>query len=286
LTTAYFSFIMYVMKEKTHPDYHSAEFQCACGAKFMCATTKPGDVVNGMGTVDCFTGVMDGAGADMETLLKYNLPMVPFIQDNLYVTYSFNMSGGCIVKWFRDNLAKDISHLPDAYSLLDAEAPERPTRLFVIPYFAGGGTPYMESVLPAIIAGLRLNTSRGDLYRAFLEGEAYEMKLGLDCLSEAGIAVQQIITAGGGSGSALWMQLRADIFNRGVCVLQHGEAGVLGSAMLCYANLGLYGSVTQAQEDMVRYKSAFEPNADNASFYQNSYERYKQIYKAMKGIYL
>jgi len=33
------------MKNKIHPDYHPAEFQCACGAKFMCSTTKAGDVV-------------------------------------------------------------------------------------------------------------------------------------------------------------------------------------------------------------------------------------------------
>ena len=33
------------MKKNIHPDYHPAEFECACGNKFQCATTKPGDVV-------------------------------------------------------------------------------------------------------------------------------------------------------------------------------------------------------------------------------------------------
>jgi UDP-N-acetylmuramate--alanine ligase len=33
------------MKEKIHPDYHEAEFICACGNKFMNATTKPGKEV-------------------------------------------------------------------------------------------------------------------------------------------------------------------------------------------------------------------------------------------------
>jgi len=33
------------MKKDIHPNYHPAQFECACGAKFMCATTKPGDVV-------------------------------------------------------------------------------------------------------------------------------------------------------------------------------------------------------------------------------------------------
>ena len=33
------------MKKGIHPDYHKATFECACGNKFECATTKPGDVV-------------------------------------------------------------------------------------------------------------------------------------------------------------------------------------------------------------------------------------------------
>jgi len=246
---------------------------------------EPGDVVNGMGTVDCFTGVMDDGEMDEEALRKYNLPIVPFVRDDLYVTYSFNMSGGCIVKWFRDHLAKDIVHLPEAYRILDTEAPAEPTNLFVIPYFAGGGTPYMDDALPAVIAGLRLTTNRGELYRAFLEGETYEMKLGLDCLSEAGIPVKKITAAGGGTNSSLWMQLRADIFERDVHIPLHNQAGVLGSAMLCYTNLGLYDSILQAQKDMVRCQSVFIPGAENAPLYQKKYERYKQIYRAMKGVY-
>ena len=33
------------MKKNIHPDYHPATFECACGNKFECATTKAGDVV-------------------------------------------------------------------------------------------------------------------------------------------------------------------------------------------------------------------------------------------------
>ena len=33
------------MKKDIHPKYHEAEFECACGAKFKCGTTKDGAVV-------------------------------------------------------------------------------------------------------------------------------------------------------------------------------------------------------------------------------------------------
>lgn len=33
------------MRENIHPNYHEAEFECACGNKFACGTTKEGNVV-------------------------------------------------------------------------------------------------------------------------------------------------------------------------------------------------------------------------------------------------
>ena len=56
------------MKENTHPEYHEAEFVCACGNKFMSATTKPGNEVKVEICSAChpfFTGkqkIVDSAG--------------------------------------------------------------------------------------------------------------------------------------------------------------------------------------------------------------------------------
>lgn len=246
---------------------------------------KAGDIANGMGTVDCMTVVMNGDTVCKETLLKYKLPLVPFLAGENYVTYAFNMSGGCTVKWFRDVLAQDVAKQSDAYRVLDDEAARKPTGLFVIPYFAGGGTPYMDNSLPAVMAGMRLNTTRGELYRAFLEGESYEMRLSLDCLSEAGVSVRQIATVGGGAKSPLWMQIRADIFNKPIHILKNNEAGTLGSAMMCYTNIGLYSNIAEAQQACVQVTKHFEPDEKSVVEYSRHYKKYKAIYRAMKEVY-
>ncbi len=192
---------------------------------------EPGDVANGMGTVDCITAVMRGDRLNLGSLMKYNFPVVPFMDTGNYVTYAFNMSGGCAIKWFRDVLAKDLAGRDDAYRLLDGEADGEPTGIIVLPYLAGGGTPFMDGATPAAIAGLRLGTSRGKLFRAFLEGESYEMMLNIECLREVGIDIGKVITVGGGSNSKLWMQIRADVFDRPVYLPVNKEAGTLASAM-------------------------------------------------------
>lgn len=120
-----------------------------------------GDIANGMGTVDCITAVMARAQLDPAEMLRYNFPIVPYLNSGNYVTYAFNMSGGCTVKWFRDTFAKDIAGRDDAYTLLNREATAEPTGMLVLPFFAGAGTPSMDAATPAVIAGLRLGTSRG-----------------------------------------------------------------------------------------------------------------------------
>ena len=246
---------------------------------------EPGDVANGMGTVDCITAVMPGDRLNLDALIKYNFPVVPFMDTGDYVTYAFNMSGGCAIKWFRDTVAKDLAGQKDAYRLLDEEAPEAPTGILVLPYLAGGGTPFMDGNTPGAIAGLRLGTSRGKLFRAFLEGETYEMMFNIECLKEVGIDIRKVITVGGGSNSKLWMQIRADVFDRPVYLPVHKEAGTLASAMLCYAGTGAYPSVRAAQEAMIRYEPPFTPRPEQASEYRPHYERYKKCYRLIKELF-
>lgn len=246
---------------------------------------EAGDIANGMGTVDCMISVMQGS-MNMEKLLQYKLPVVPYLDDNKYVTYAFNMSGGCTIKWFRDTFAKEIAHLPDAYNLLNGEIPSHPTSIYMLPYFAGGGTPYMDAKTPAALVGMRLSTTRGDLFRAFMEGESYEMKLNIDCLIDAGIDVGKILTVGGGSQSPLWMQIRADIFGRTVYVPRLKEAGTIASAILCYANIGIYKNIAEAQANIIQYEQSFDPQPQNQQLYQQHYQKYLQLYKSLKEFYL
>jgi xylulokinase len=182
-------------------------------------------------------------------------------------------------------LAKDITDQGKAYTLLDEEAPADPTGVFVLPYLAGAGTPYMDTQTPAAIAGLRLNTTRGKLFRAFLEGETYEMMLNIECLSDAGINIKKIITVGGGSRSSLWMQIRANVFNRTIYLPDNKEAGTLASALLCYANIGHYRSIEEAQKEMVRFDSKYIPDEKEAKIYTKFYEKYKKLYHMIKELY-
>ncbi len=243
-----------------------------------------GDIANGMGTVDCMTAIYQMEGLNFSKMLEYNLPIVPYLDnDNKFATYLFNMSGGCTIKWFRDTLAKDF--VENAYDQLNKEAPKDPTGLIFIPYLAGGGTPYMDGNTPGVFAGLRLNTTRGQMFRGLMEGETYEMRLNCDCMQDVGLSRNRLITVGGGSKSSLWMQIRADILEQDIVVAKNSEAGTLGSAMISYTKLGLYGSLEEAQQHLVELSTIYKPNAKSVEIYRKNYEKYKKVYQTMKEIY-
>ena len=145
--------------------------------------------------------------------------------------------------------------------------------------------PSMDAATPAVIAGLRLGTSRGKIFRAFLEGESYEMMVNIECLKTMGIDVKKVITVGGGSNSPLWMQVRSDIFNVPVCLPAVKEAGTFASALLGLVGIGRYPSVREAQQALIRYDETYVPNPENHAKYRVSYEQYKTFYAATRDLY-
>jgi len=247
-----------------------------------------GMTANVIGTVDCIIPVFS-LDQIKTSLTKYNFPCVPYLKDKSYITYAFNITGGSILKWFRDNFAIDLSISAkkgglNVYNLLDKLATVHPTNILVLPHFAGSGTPYMDVASKGAIVGLNFNVNRNQLYRAFLEGETYEMKVNIDCLEDSGIIINELRTVGGGAKSDLWMQIRADILGKKVVSLNIEEAGTVGSAILAGTAIGIYSSIKEAENELVKEKKIYYPNPNNNDIYQANYERYKKLYLNLKDV--
>ena len=62
------------------------------------------------------------------------------------------------------------------------------------------------------------NYSPDNLLRSAMESAVYGLRAGLDTFRELGCEIQEIRLTGGGSRSAIWRQMVADIFNLPVTV--------------------------------------------------------------------
>ncbi|MBZ0255911.1 hypothetical protein K8I31_07600, partial [bacterium] len=55
--------------------------------------------------------------------------------------------------------------------------------------------------------GLTLDTTKGEITRALLEGVTYELRQGMELLAQAGGQVECYRATGGGAKSPYWMQI-------------------------------------------------------------------------------
>jgi len=160
---------------------------------------------------------------------------------------------------------------------------DRPSNLLVLPYFTPSGTPYFDTTTKGVVAGLRMDTTRGEFVRGLLEGVALEMRLNLDILARAGYAIRELRVTGGGARSSKWSQLKADISGRQVVTLEVSEAGCLGAAMLaCHARTE--APLVELAKTWVKPVSELAPRREHAAAYEEKFEAYRDLYEKARGL--
>lgn len=128
-----------------------------------------------------------------------------------------------------------------------------------------------------IIRGLTINTSRSQIYRALLESLAFRLREALEKLQMAGnFRANKIICVGGGSQNRLWNQLRADVCNIPVQLIEQKETTVLGAALFIFASAGVFKSVEKARSNINYYQKIISPSKQ-AKDYNKLYLKYLSL---------
>lgn len=229
-------------------------------------------VMDGTGTVECVPVIMEDIPKDF-SLFEKGYSFAQHINGK-YACYVLSYAGGATLKWFRDN----ISDKP--YSELDKMVKEKPSDLMIMPHFAGAATPYMDSDSKAAIIGLTFEHGLADIYKALMEGTAYEIRLNLEILKDYGIEPKMLIATGGGARSDVWLQIKADVLGVAVTALDGLEIGGAGTAYLAGKAVGMYDEMTLTNE-----RKVFYPNEENHRFYNSQFEKYKKIYSSVSELY-
>ncbi|MEN4936879.1 xylulokinase [Stenotrophomonas sp.] len=110
--------------------------------------------------------------------------------------------------------------------------------LVMLPFLNGERTPDLP-LGKGVLAGLdTTNMTPAHLYRAAMEGATYSLKYGYDAFVRAGMRFDRIVLTGGGSNSAQWRQMVADVFGLPVDVPTQSEGAAFGAALQALWALG------------------------------------------------
>jgi sugar (pentulose or hexulose) kinase len=129
--------------------------------------------------------------------------------------------------------------------------------------------------------------TRAHIYRAILEGIAYELRRLYEIVHKgAGVTLSELRAGGGGSRSDVAVQTAADIFNLPVSRMATSEICALGAAIDAAVGCGMVPSFEQAVSSMVKKGRTFEPVAATSRVYDDLYrEVYSKTYTRLEPLY-
>ncbi|MCB1628681.1 MAG: xylulokinase [Xanthomonadales bacterium] len=163
--------------------------------------------------------------------------------------------------------------------------------LLMLPFFNGERTPDLPHARAGLFGMDPVNLTRGNAYRAAMEGATYALRNGLDALRAAGLQFDAIRLTGGGSNSAAWRQMVADVFDLPVDVPEQAEGAAFGAALQALwadrkasdAGADLVGIV----REHVRFDAqrSARPQAPAVAAYDLHYQRFQRHLQAATQLY-
>lgn len=197
-------------------------------------------------------------------------------------------STGGTVRWLLDTLGGDLPAGGERYIVADAAAAAvKPGAegLTLLDFWQGSRTPIKDPQARGTIWGLTPAHGSGHLLRAVYEGTAYGNRRILDKLSELGVPTNSIVACGGGTRSALWMQILADVAAVPISLTTVSDAVSLGSAICAAVGAGAFPNLRTAGQAMVHSGTTIEPDSAVRAAYDEGYARYKDTYTALAPLF-
>jgi glycerol kinase len=151
--------------------------------------------------------------------------------------------GGAVVQWLRDGLgiiksSAEIERL--AGSVADNGG------VYLVPAFAGLGSPHWDPYARGAILGLTRGASAGHIARAALESIVYQTADVLEAMeSDSGIRLKELRVDGGAARNDALMQFQADVLGVRVVRPRIHETTALGAAYLAGLGVGFWTSADQ-----------------------------------------
>ena len=224
-------------------------------------------------------------------LMQAGYAQYAHVTSGRYVLRGGLRAAGGAIEWLAGKLSGlcgDHAALP--YGQLEAEASQslqsKANGPLWIPHFMGSGTPLADADSTAALIGLRIDHSRGDLFRSLLEALSFWTRLNLETVERLlGAPMERILLLSGTTRLRLLTQIKADVLERPVEVPQIPEPSALGAALLA----GMGSGVVSAAEEWSRHAGTatvvLTPDPLRARRYSRLYEQvYLPLYGALRPV--
>jgi xylulokinase len=208
----------------------------------------------------------------------------PWLFPGEHASMSGLATSGTLTHWFRDQFARDLP-FESAFRTLTEEAEKSPpgaNGVIMLPHLSGERTPIHDSYAKGVIFGLNLTHSRGDLYRAAVEGIAYGTNRIFETYREIGEAPTKLLAVGGGTKNPVWIQATSDVSGMPQTVRERSFGASYGDAFLAALAIGAAGKSDIGSWNPTASRVA--PRKKFREVYERQYSIFKRIYGQTKDL--
>ncbi|MEP6772459.1 MAG: glycerol kinase GlpK, partial [Polaromonas sp.] len=229
-------------------------------ATFGQACLSPGMAKNTYGT-GCFMLMNTGPKAvdsknQLLTTVGWRLGADGKGAQDTYCLEGSVFMAGATVQWLRDGL-QIIESAADVQALAASVADSGD--VYLVPAFAGLGTPHWDAYARGTLVGMTRGTGKAHIARAALEAIALQSADVFSAMvKDAGLPLQELRVDGGASRNDLLMQMQADLLGVPVVRPQVTETTALGAAYLAGLAVGFWSGTDEITAQW-RVDRRFEP---------------------------
>ncbi|OBF09970.1 ribulokinase [Mycobacterium sp. ACS4331] len=204
--------------------------------------------------------------------------------------YEAGQSGvGDIFGWFVDNCVPESHHIEARrrglsvhQHLTDLASRQRVGQhgLVALDWHSGNRSVLVDHELSGVMIGQTLQTTCVDMYRALLEATAFGTRMIVETFVANGVAVEELVVAGGLLKNELLMQIYADAVGLPLSTVSSAQAPALGAAIHAATAAGAFRDVPAAAARMGgRVRDAYTPIPENVAAYNQLYREYVAAYE-------
>ncbi|MHB8055198.1 MAG: xylulokinase [Candidatus Aminicenantales bacterium] len=269
-------------------DEFAAEFGLA---KVLVASGGGDNMMGAVGTGNVRPGVCTISLGTSGTVYSY--ASAPLIDPRGEIAGFCDSTGGWLPLLCTMNVTNATEAWKDLLKLDDAERDEIAARapagsdgLIFLPFLEGERVPVLPDAC-AVFFGLNRKTFEPSrMTRSVMEGTLLNLGYGLGRLRDLGLAPAEIRATGGGSRSAFWLQIVADLFQIPVMTLEETEAAALGAAIQAIWNWrndrGESVALSTLTDALVRTsRPAVQPDLKNREVYASRQARFNSLWRTL-----
>lgn len=239
---------------------------------------QPGSAVDVAGTCSMFCVSTSGIVPELSQPgngLIFNSGTLP----DTYFYWGYIRTGGLALRWFKDNVcdqANDPGYFDELNRRAAAIAPGSNGVLF-LPYLTGGTDDIQDAT--GCFLNLTMDTDQALLWHAVLEAIGYDYMEIAKLYASAGVDMSRLTITEGGSRSAIWNQMKADMLDAHAVTLAEAGSAVRTDCLFAAYATGALADIRGALEDNLHVKQAFEPHESVHRFYESQYALREKLVK-------